>query len=180
MDRNLDIIWEHLSSNEQRVFFAIARYTGQPFSVIRSLKISDVYNPDGKPLRQIRFTRDSNIILVDLPEILPEILRSHPLRRHVPNNDFVFPSNMKDGKPITGTCVLKWFNVACKKANENGLNISAKNLRKSFLKELYLSGMSLEKIKILTNMTSDSSALKYLSQKKAKLIDALTDAIASK
>ena len=180
MESEIDIIWRHLNSNEQRVFFAIARYTGQRFSSIRSLRMSDVYDVDGKPLSQIRFTYEVNISFVDLPEILYKILRSYPLQRHIPENEFLFPSNMKDGKPITNACVQKWFKNACKKANENGLNLSAKHLRKAFLKELYLSGMSLENIKILLNMKHNSSALKYLSQKKPKLIETLTDAIASK
>lgn len=140
----------------------------------------DVYDIDGKSLTKIRLTYGENVSFIDIPENLYRILETYPLRRHIPENDFLFSSNMKDGKPITNTCVLKWFNNACKKANENGLNISGKNLRKAFLKELYSSGMSLENIKILLNMKYNSSALRYLSQKQPKLIDSLTDAIAPK
>jgi hypothetical protein len=149
MESEIDIIWRYLTSNEQRVFFAIARYSGESFSRILQLKASDVYYCEATPREKIRFTERDKTYLFTIPEILRCILVSTPIRINIPENKYLFPHKIKPNEHLAVSNANIWISNACTRAYKNGSDISPKYLKIYILRELYRNGMSLKDCKKL-------------------------------
>jgi len=179
-DTELDRIFRHLKSREHRLFFAIARYTGERFGAISQLKISDVYDRILNPLCEITFpanirkaspdgTRSTRQAIIF--DRLQDSLVLH--RPKVRESIWLFPSSIKKGMPISWSAADKWLRAAVECAGLSHRGISGHSLRRSFITKLYESGMDIHKIQEVTGHRSISVLQKYIGKNQAKLKESL-------
>lgn len=157
----IDELWNHLKSRDHKRFFAIARYTGYKIKPICNLKVSDVYNVDGLPLPLVSFSGD-NLKVHQSPvcDQLDYLLRAY--RPEIFNlQDWLFPSRIKKGFPITIRTVDKFIRECSKRSSLNHLNVSPSSLRKAFIKHLHESGISSIIIKQLIGIKKECPLKTY-------------------
>lgn len=155
----VDMIWKNLISHDHKRFFAIARYTGQKFGLICNLKVSDVYDESGKPLPKIKFSGiKSGVHYSIVCTRLYELLRAYIPETFHPD-DWLFPSKLRDGKPIQVRSTAKWLESASDRAGLFHLKVSSSCIRNAFIKHLYENGIDKEIIKDIIGIDKDSSLL---------------------
>lgn len=179
-DRELDRIFRHLISREHKLFFTIARYTGERFGAIAQLRVSDVYDDHCKPLQEITFPASIRKASPDGSRSTRQMIcyerLADGLSAHRPKSCdrlWLFPSSIKTGQPITWSAADKWLRAAVERAGLEHRGISGHSLRRSFITKLYESGMDIHAIQQITGHKSISVLQKYIGKNPAKLKEAL-------
>lgn len=179
-DIELDRIFKNLKSREHKLFFAIARYSGERFGAIAQLRFSDVYDDRCNPLHEITFPAAIRKASPDGSRSTRQLLvfeRLHnSLVAYRPNQCdrlWLFPSSIKDGRSITWSAADKWLRAAVERAGLSHRGISGHSLRRSFITKLYESGLDIHSIQQITGHKSISVLQKYIGKNPAKLRDTL-------
>jgi integrase len=153
-DGELDRIGKALISRDHKRCFAIARFTGQRFVDIISLKIGDVYGSDLLPLKRATFTRfngkKTDVLIV--PRLEERLIRFRP--KNMDLNSWLFPSSVLQGEHIKFSACDKWFRAALVSSGLDIYPISAGDIRKSFIYKLHRGGMGNSDIAAVLGMTS--------------------------
>lgn len=180
-DAELDRIFKHLKNREHKLFFSIARYSGERFGAIAKLKISDVYGPACVPLDEITFPAnirkaspngDRSTRQVMVFERFSEALTLYKPRN--PDSIWLFPSSIKDGCAITWSAADKWLRAAVDRAGLSHRGISGHSLRRSFITKLYESGMDIHQLQQVTGHKSISVLQKYIGKNPVKLKESMS------
>ena len=183
-DTELDRIARNLKSREHKLFFAIARYTGERFGAICQLKIGDVYDEFGNALPEISFrantrkaspdgTRQSKQVPI-IDRFKDALVAYHP--KSCDRDAWLFPSPIKDGRSITWSAADKWLRLAVASAGMEHRGISGHSLRRSFITKLYEAGIDLHAIQQITGHKSVAVLQKYIGSNHRKIRDALRSA----
>jgi len=177
-DAELDRIFKHLKNREHKLFFVIARYSGERFGAIAKLQVSDVYDPDLNPLDELTFPAnirkaspngDRSTRQVIVFERFAEALTIHKPRDLACDRVWLFPSSIKEGQPITWSAADKWLRAAVERAGLDHRGISGHSLRRSFITKLYESGMDIHQLQQVTGHKSISVLQKYIGKNPVKL-----------
>lgn len=178
-DIELDRIFKHLKNRDHKLFFAIARYTGERFGAIAQLRVSDVYM-GLEPLPEITFPASIRKASPDGSRSTRQLLvyeRLHnALTAYAPKHKdlWLFPSPIKDGKPITWSAADKWLRAAVERAGLEHRGVSGHSLRRSFITKLHESGFDIHSIQQITGHKSIAVLQKYIGGNPRKLRDALS------
>jgi integrase/recombinase XerD len=180
-DAELDRLFRHLKSRDHKLFFTIARYTGERFGAIAQLKTSDVYDTRCQPLPEITFQASTRKAAPDGSRSTRQMLifqrLADGLAAHRPKDCdrlWLFPSPILVDHPITWSAADKWLRAAVERAGLEHRGISGHSLRRSFITKLYESGMDIHKIQEITGHKSIAVLQKYIGKNPAKLKEALT------
>jgi integrase/recombinase XerD len=183
----LDRLYRHLRSPQHKLFFQIARYTGERFGAICLLRVSDVYvfySGTREPLREITFRASTRKATPDgdretrqcmICDRLYDTLLAY---RGDLSQDWLFPSTMHKGLPITWSAADKWLRAAVDRAGMNRRGISGHSLRRSFITELYAHGMDIFAIQKITGHKSLKVLQKYIGIDAVKLKETLNKVFA--
>ncbi len=180
-DAELDRIFRNLKSREHKLFFVIARFTGERLGAIARLKFSDVYDVQGNPLKEITFPASIRKASPDGTRSTRQIFifqrLADGLEAYRPKDCdrlWLFPSSIKDGCPITWSAADKWLRSAIERTGLEHRGISGHSLRRSFITKLYESGMDIHNIQQITGHKSLAVLQKYIGKNPAKLKQALS------
>ncbi|AFY75251.1 site-specific recombinase XerD [Synechococcus sp. PCC 7502] len=182
-DLELDRIYRQLQSDSHRLFFNIARYTGERFGAICQLQVCDVYvcySGIKEPLNEITFramtrkaspngerkTRQAYVC-----DRLREYLSSY---RGELGKVYLFPSSIKKDDPITFSAADKWLRTAVDRAGLEHRGISTHTFRRSFITKLYEEGaLDIYAIQQLIGHASILTTQRYLGVSKQKIQSAM-------
>jgi len=182
-DSELDRIFRNLKSRDHKLFFIIARFTGERLGAIARLKVSDVYSNDG-PLAEITFPANIRKASPDGTRSTRQIFTvprlADGLSAYKPKDDreWLFPSGRKEGFPITWSAADKWLRAAVERTGLENRGISGHSLRRSFITKLYESGMDIHCIQEVTGHKSLSVLQKYIGKNPARVKGGLFAAFA--
>ena len=181
-DAELDRIFKQLKSRDHKLFFTIARFTGERFGAIAKLKISDVYDTACRSLPEITFPAN---IRKGSPDgsrstrqafIFPRLAEGLAAYRPTEcDRLWLFPSNIKDGQCICWKAADSWLRRAVEAAGLSNRGISGHSLRRSFITKLYESGMDIHNIQQITGHKSLSVVQLYIGKNPAKLKESLSN-----
>lgn len=162
-------IRRQLTNKSHRLFWDLARYTGERWGAICKLKVSDVYldpyravphlditfpaairkaSPDGS-----RATRQ-----VPVHPALKEILEAYK----PPDGGWLFPSSTRSGCPITFQAADDFLQRALVAAQLGHKGISTHSTRRSFITALYLRGVDLVTLQKITGHKDLKSLQRYV------------------
>lgn len=162
-------IRRQLSNKEHRLFWDIARFTGERWGAITKLQVSDVYadpyrsvpheditfraqtrkaSPDGS-----RHTRQ-----VPVHPNLKEILEAYK----PPKDGWLFPSRIRPDEPISFQAADDFFRKALERANIDRKGISTHSSRRSFITTLYLKGVDLSTLQKITGHQDLKALQRYI------------------
>lgn len=179
-DAELDRIFKNLISQNHKLFFAIARYSGERFGAITQLQVGDVYDLGCLPLPEICFTAPTRKASPSGDRstrsaiIFPRFRES--LSAYRPKNcdrGWLFPSPIKTGEHITWSAADKWLRAAVERAGLSHRGISGHSLRRSFITNLYEHGVDIHAIQQITGHKSISVLQKYIGKNPQKIRDTL-------
>lgn len=179
-DSELDRIFRNLRSRDHKLFFIIARLTGERLGAIARLKVSDVYDAQGNPLNFVTFPANIRKAAPDGSRAtrqiftFPRLADSLAAYRPKDNRMWLFPSDRKDGFPITWSAADKWLRAAVQRTGLENRGISGHSLRRSFITKLYDGGMDLHCIQEVTGHKSISVLQKYIGKNSARVQGGLT------
>lgn len=185
-DIELDRIYKQLQSNSHKLFFNIARYTGERFGPICQLQVCDVYvcfSGTKEPLSEITFraeTRkaspnaDCKTRQAYVCDRLAEYLGSY--KGNV-GNVYLFPSPVFPDKPISWSAADKWLRAAVERAGLGHRGISGHSFRRSYITKLYVDGaLDLVSIQELVGHKNVETTRRYLGLSKQNIRSAMNNA----
>lgn len=182
-DLELDRIYKQLQSESHKLFFNIARFTGERFGAIAQLQVCDVYvcySGIKEPLAEITFraqtrkaspsgerkTRQAFVC-----DRLNDYLSSY---RGELGKVWLFPSKIKDDLPITFSAADKWLRTAVERAGLGHRGISTHTFRRTFITKLYEEGaIDIYGIQQMIGHSSIMTTQRYLGVSKQKLSSAM-------
>lgn len=163
--QQLDLIEKHLISDHHKLFFAIARYTGERIINIQHLKVNQVYNEAYVPRCHITFLREQNK-KHDLYTCKPlaDVLKICSPKNFLPN-DLLFPSSILKDRPISQKAIHVAITNAARKAGLGFLNVSPRMIKDAFIVHLSRSGVSNKEIKSILGVPTIPEILNRTSRK---------------
>jgi integrase/recombinase XerD len=183
-DLECDRIFKNLKHRQHKLFFAIARYSGERFGAITQLKVSDVYDENMQPLAEITFPANIRKASPDGSRQTRQVMVfdrfTEALEAYRPkhNDVWLFPSSIKEGRAITWSAADKWLRAAVDRAGLAHRGISGHSMRRSFITKLYENGMDIHKIQQITGHKSITVLQKYIGNNPAKLRESLRNIFA--
>lgn len=168
-ESDLTKIRRQLINREHRLFFDVARFTGERWGAICQMHVLDAYkdpyrscphddvtfravtrkaSPDGK-----RQTRQ-----VPIHPGLSEILEAYK----PPGDGWLFPSRLRPDQPISFQAADDFFRRALERAGIDSKGISTHSTRRSFITTLYLRGVDLSTLQKITGHQDLKSLQKYI------------------
>lgn len=183
-DSELDRIFRNLRSRDHKLFFILARFTGERLGAIARLKVSDVYAPNGEPLDEITFPANIRKASPDGSRSTRQIYcvprLTDGLSAYRPKDDraWLFPSDRRENSPITWSAADKWLRLAVERTGLENRGISGHSLRRSFITKLYESGMDIHCIQEVTGHKSLAVLQKYIGKNPARVRGGLFAAFA--
>lgn len=148
----------------------IARYTGERWGAIAKLKISDVFDDEGRPLDTITFrattrkaspTGERKTRQVPLHPVLKEILAGYS-----PSSGgggvWLFESRIHPGLPITLRMADLMFRGAIAEASLDYKGYSTHSTRRTFITRLWEQGVDIHTIQLITGHTDLKSLIRYI------------------
>jgi integrase/recombinase XerD len=178
-DIELDRIYKQLQSESHKLFFNIARYTGERFGAICQLQVCDVYvcySGMKEPLKEITFraatrkaspsgerkTRQAFVC-----DRLSDYLSSY---RGELGCVFLFPSKIKPECPITFSAADKWLREAVDRAGLGHRGISTHSFRRTFITKLYVEGaLDIATVQEIVGHSSILTTRRYLGLNQQKI-----------
>ncbi len=130
---SLDLIAQH---PDRVLMMAILRYTGERIGAVLQLRVADCY--DGKkPRKEILFRKRNRKGLVQAREVMVCHKLADYLNDFSPSEaDYLFPSPVKIGQPITYSNVWRWLNLALQKVELSSAGYSTHSFRRTFTTKL--------------------------------------------
>ena len=180
-------IYKALISPSHKLFFNIARYTGERFGAICQLQVCDVFVClENSGLREVKeeitfraATRkksggDRSTRQLPVADKLAEYLNSY---RGEMGEVWLFESKIKPGQCITWSSADKWFRAAVDRAGLSHRGISGHSLRRTFITGLYRSGVDLKLLQQITGHKDIKSLMLYIGVDKADVRKALNNGL---
>jgi len=164
--------------SEHRLFFDIARWTGERWGAIRQLKVSDVYDDRGKPLESITFRAGTRKAAPDgsrktrqvpVHPALRDALTAYKVDR---TRTYLFEGS-EPGEPISFSAVDKFFRRAVERAGLQSKGASTHSTRRSFITELSRKGVDVRTIQGLTGHSDVRVLMRYVEQSPDRLRNAI-------
>lgn len=163
-------IRRHLKSDTHKLFFDIARWTGERWGAIAQLRVSDVYADPvlSLPHEQITFrasTRkaapngDRNTRQVPIHPQLQDILLAY--NPSIQPGAYLFPSPHAE-RPITFSAADKWFRAAVTQAGLKHKGFSTHSTRRTLITNLSQKGIGLKVMQAVTGHRDVKSLLRYI------------------
>jgi integrase/recombinase XerD len=184
-DVELNRIYKQLVSDRHKLFFNIARYTGERFGAICQLKVCDVYicfSGIGDPLKEITFRAATRKASPDGSQKTRQAFICDRLAEYLmaysPSSDrgWLFPNPFDKDKHITFSCADKWLRLAVEGAGLQSRGISTHTFRRTFINKLYHDGaMDVYAIQQIVGHSDIATTQRYLSADKPKLAIALNN-----
>jgi len=149
-------IRKHLKSPQHRLIWDIAKFTGERWGAILKLRVTDVWEQNGKPRSEITFracTRKASpdgkrqTRQVPLHTTLVEILTAYKMP--MGEDLFLFPSNLPD-KSISPQAADAAMRRAIASAGLESRGISTHSTRRTFITRLHAAGVDLYTIQKIT------------------------------
>lgn len=177
----LDRIYRSLISEQHKLFFNIARYTGERFGAIRQLQCGDVWLDCAglrmESLPEITFRADTTKTKQARTVPVCDRLRDYLDRYKGPRGAvWVFESALLKGQPVTWSACDKWLRAGIERAGLSHRGISCHSLRRTFITQLYESGLDIKIIQQITGHRSLSSLLLYIGVRPERVAQALNRA----
>lgn len=158
-----------LKNPKHKLFFLIARYTGERWGAITQLRVSDVYLDAARriPCPNITFrasTRKkcpdgtSETRQIPVHELLDKYLRSY----EPPADGWLFPARGNPHRHFSLRNADKFFRSALIKAGLDGLGCSTHSTRRSFITSLSNRGVPVATIKGITGHKSLAALQRYI------------------
>lgn len=174
-------IRKQLKSESHRLFFDIARWTGERWGAITQLQIEDVYADPAirEPHHYITFRASTRKAAPDgsrttrqVP-IHPQLKESLLLYRSPFNESiWLFPSNEAD-RPITFSAADKWLRAAVDAAGLSKRGISTHSTRRTFITRLSGLGTDIKIIQALTGHKDVKALIRYIEVSDNQISNAL-------
>lgn len=168
-ESDLQKIRRQLDNKTHRLFWDIARYTGERWGAITKLDVGDVYSDPhrGVPHADITFpaairkaspdgTRQTRQVPVH--PSLQEILEAYK----PPVDGWLFPSRTKPGEPMSFQAADDFLRRALEAAQIAHKGISSHSTRRSFITALYLRGVDLATLQKITGHRDLKSLQRYI------------------
>lgn len=158
-----------LVNRKHRLFFDIARWTGERWGAICQLQVGDVYADAYRstPHAYIQFraaTRKADpsgarsTRQVPVHAQLREILEAFK----PPLEAYLFPSMQRPGRPIVWSTADKFLRAALLRAGLDEKGISTHSTRRSFITSLYLRGVDPATLMQVTGHRDIKSLMRYV------------------
>lgn len=187
-DIELDRIYKQLQSDSHKLFFNIARYTGERFGAIAQLKVTDVYSSTlriRESHKEITFRADTRKASPNGDRNTRQALVCDRLGDYLDrykgdlDHVWLFPSKIKENFPITFVAADKWLRIAVDRAGLDHRGISTHSFRRSFITKLYIEGgLDVVVIQKLIGHSSIETTQRYLGIGKQQLETALNKVFA--
>lgn len=169
-------IRKQLNSDSHKLFWDIARFTGERWGAIAQLQVSDVYRD---PLRSIPHeyitfrastrkaspTGERHTRQVPVHPTLRDILRAY---RAPATSVWLFPSTATTAHITQGACD-EWLRRAIVKAGLDAKGISTHSTRRSFITQLAERGIDIKTIQRLTGHRDVRCLLGYVEVSEQRL-----------
>lgn len=173
-------VLKQLRNPKHKLFFMIARYTGERWGAITQLRVSDVYSDPSKrtPYPNITFrasTRKSDpdgrreTRQVPIHEILDKHLRAY----EPPLDGWLFPSASNPYQHFSLRNADEFFRRALGRAGLADLGYSTHSTRRSFITKLSNSGVSVPVIKSITGHKSLAALQRYIEVSPDQRLEAI-------
>jgi integrase/recombinase XerD len=163
-------IRRHLKSDTHKLFFDIAKWTGERWGAIAQLQVGDVYSDPvlSLPHEQITF-RASTRKASPKGERSTRQVPVHPQLRDVlmaynpaiQPSAYLFPSPLGE-QPITFSAADKWFRAAVAQAGLRHKGFSTHSTRRTLITNLSQKGIGLKVIQAVTGHRDLKSLLRYI------------------
>lgn len=157
-ESDMSKIRRELVNKEHRLFWDIARYTGERWGAICQLLVTDVYRDPYKALphpditfraatRKASPTGDRQTRQVPIHSSLREMLEAYkpPL-----DTIWLFPSKARAGQHISFQAADNFFRKALEKAGLDHKGLSTHSTRRTFITNLYRKGVDLVTLQRIT------------------------------
>jgi integrase/recombinase XerD len=171
-DSELDRIYKQLQSDRHRLFFKIARYTGERFNAICQLKVCDVYVCVGglnEPLSEITFRAQTRKASPNGDRKTRQAFVCKPLADYLSlykgglGKTWLFPSPIIGDRPITFSAADKWLRTAVERAGLEHRGISTHTFRRTFITKLYdEGGLSIDTIQEIMGHANSQTTRRYI------------------
>lgn len=168
-ESDLQKIRKRLENKMHRLFWDIARYTGERWGAITRLNVSDVYRDPYRALPHTDITFPAAIRKaspdgsrqtrqVPVHPSLAEILEAYK----PPADGWLFPSSSRPGEPISFQAADDFLRRALEGAQIAHKGISSHSTRRSFITALYLRGVDLATLQKITGHRDLKSLQRYI------------------
>ena len=182
-DIELDRIYKQLQSDSHKLFFNIARYTGERFGAICQLQVCDVYvcySGVKDPLKEITFRASTRKAAPSGERKTRQAFICDRLNDYLGSYRgglgciFLFPSKIKPECPITFSAADKWLRTAVDRAGLEHRGISTHTFRRTFITKLYVEGaLDIYAIQQLIGHSSILTTQRYLGVSKQQIGQAM-------
>jgi integrase/recombinase XerD len=163
-------IRKQLKSDSHKLFFDIARYTGERWGAIAQLQVGDVYADPVLclPHEQITFrastrkaspTGKRHTRQVPIHPELRDLLMAH--NPPIQGSAWLFPSPTAD-RPITFSAADKWLRAAVRGAGLEGKGISTHSTRRTLITRLANKGTAIRVIQAITGHADIKVLSRYI------------------
>lgn len=166
---DLQKIRRQFTNKTHRLFWDIARYTGERWGAVTRLQVSDVYHD---PYRSL--PHDDITFPAVIRKAAPDGTRQtrqvpvHPTLREIleaykpPVDGWLFPSSIRPGEPISFQAADDFFRRALDASQLSHKGISTHSTRRSFITSLYLRGVDLATLQKITGHRDLKSLQRYI------------------
>lgn len=190
-DVELNRIFKELISPGHKLFFNIARYTGERFGAICQLQVEDVFfkvSGQYEPKQVITFRANTRkkcagvaatrqVLVCD--RLLEQLQLYTARHQDLLNDGWLFPSSIHTGKHVTWSASDKWLRAAVERAGLSHRGISTHSMRRSFITKLAESGLlDVKSLMQITGHKDVRSLVLYIGVSEEKLKTALNKALA--
>lgn len=162
-------IRRQLANRQHRLFWDIARFTGERWGAICQLQVEDVYQNAyrSKPHADITFRAVTRKAAPDGTHATRQV-PLHPMLKEIleaynPELDaYLFPSRQRPARPITFSAADKMFRAALFRAGIDHKGISTHSTRRTFITHLYQKGCDLKTLQKITGHRDLKSLMEYI------------------
>lgn len=171
------LISNHFVTDRDKLFLAIAWYTGERPEAILSIDVKHVYEniaqrePRDTVLYPLFNRKDKRTREVPCHWALKLMLRAY----QPPESGFLFPSLYRADKHLSRQAIDKAFRRAVKKAGLQNKGYSPYSARRGFITKLNEQGYDIKVIQKLTGHKSVSSLIRYIDVTEEQMRSAIAN-----
>jgi integrase/recombinase XerD len=168
--KELDKIRKELKTDHHRMFWDIARFTGERWGAICQLTIADIWAAGGGVRQEITFRKHTRKATAKgkqftrqcpMHEALKELLTGKMPIGKFPT-DWLFPSPRSGDRPISFSSCDKWLRSAVASAGLYHRGISTHTTRRTFITRLYNNGVDIKTLMAITGHADIKSLQRYI------------------
>jgi integrase len=168
--KEINAVKKHLIFVRDRLLFVLGINSALRISDLLKLKVSDVFDENGKPRKELKVKekKTGKTKVFPLNRSIVKELKSYAEALELNPEDPLFPSRKKKGgkvAPIDRNHALRIIKKACEDAGVK-VNVGTHTLRKTWAYHSYQAGVPLAKLMIALNHSSERETLKYIGIEK--------------